>query len=136
MDIDEHGRRLVLADQASQACAGDALADLRRWLRDHLAALPRHRRDDVVLVADGLGVHAVKHGWGLRELRLATVAGGACVRIEIDLHAPVVPGQPLSLRHGVPLRVVDQLSEGYGLIERDGVQVLWAEVAIVDPPHP
>lgn len=66
---------------------------------------------------------------------MKTVAGGACVRIEVDMRTPVVPGDPLSPPQGLNLRVVDELSEGYGLIGRDGVQVMWAEVAIVDPPH-
>lgn len=136
MDIDEQERRLMVANHGPEVTSGDVLADMRRWLRDNLADLPRNHRDDVVLVADSLGVHAVETGWGLRELRLKTVAGGACVRLEVELRAPVVPGEPLSPRHGLPLRVVDQLSEGYGLIERGGVQIMWAEVAIVDPPHP
>ncbi len=66
--------------------------------------------------------------------RAKTVAGGACARIEVDMRSPVVPGEPLSPLQGHDLRAVDQLSEGYDLIERDGVQVLWAEVAIVDTP--
>lgn len=133
--IDEGERRLVPAEDPT-AATGNVLAGMRSWLRDYLADLPRHHRDDVVQVADSLVVHAVQQGGGLRELRLKTVAGGACVRVEVDMRATVIADEPPSRLHGLNMRVLDQLSDGHGLIERDGVPVMWAEVVIADPPHP
>lgn len=129
-NADKPERRLVVDEPAVEADTGDALAEVRRWLRANIEELTEERRDDVALVADALAVHATENGEGLREVRLATKPGGTSIRIEVDLSSTAVADEPQSALRGLNLSVVDDLAEGYGLLRRGPVQVVWAEVAV------
>lgn len=88
-------------------------------------------RDDVVLVADTLVARAVRKLSRPLELRLRPVAGGRCVRIEVQVQPNWVVNLALLFPKGVGCDLIGQLSKRFGLEDRDDGSVLWAEVALL-----
>lgn len=79
--------------------------------------------DDVVLVVDELVTNAVRHGGGRPVVRLTCSADRVLVEVADDGAACPVPR---SGRWG--LRLVGVLCDAWGVAERAGRKVVWAEL--------
>lgn len=104
------------------------VAEVREFVRTQLAAW-RYRgwRDDVVLIASEMVTNALLHGEGEPVLRLSGSAWR--VRIEVSDDSPTLPAvREAGADGGWGLRLLDQVSAGWGAFPRGTGKVVWCEL--------
>jgi anti-sigma regulatory factor (Ser/Thr protein kinase) len=101
-------------------CRPEAVTAARLFVRDHLGEEPRELVEAAELMASELATNCVMHARTDFELRVDSRDG---VRIEVS---DTGPGRPELLtpssreRTGRGLRIVEALSDGWGVTPRDG----------------
>lgn len=129
------------SDDIPSQNSGDLVLDLgactppmvtvRRWAADALADLSDEALGDVLLVVTELVTNAYDHGAFAREIRLLRIPEPCAVRIEVNDSSPEQPvlGQSRIGRHrGRGLKIVDRLSNEWGVIPNVVGKTVWAEV--------
>lgn len=104
------------------------VADVREFVRTQLAQWRyRGRRDDVVLIASEMVTNALLHGEGEPVLRLSGSAWQ--VRVEVSDDSPTLPAvRQAGSDGGWGLRLLDQLSAGWGAFPQGIGKVVWCEL--------
>lgn len=106
-------------------------ADARDWLRRFLAAkVADHVVDEAALVLSELTTNALRHDLGELVVR-ANIDGNGAVQLSVTDSGPELPElQPVDPTRigGLGLRIVDQLSSGWGVAPFPGGKTVWAIV--------
>ncbi|WP_326837102.1 ATP-binding protein [Amycolatopsis rhabdoformis] len=85
--------------------------------------------DDALLIVTELATNAVEHGAGKPLLRLRHA--GAVVRVEVADDSPVLPAtRPAGPDGGWGLRLVRELSLGWGVTPATPGKVVWCELGL------
>jgi anti-sigma regulatory factor (Ser/Thr protein kinase) len=94
--------------------SADSVAAARRLVARHSAGLTVGRRDDAGLMVSELVTNALRHGDGIVTVRIA--AGPDALRVEVtdEGHGTVGIAPAGSAAGGWGLRIVDELSDGWG----------------------
>jgi two-component sensor histidine kinase len=109
--------------------------DVRQLVRALLDGRDGMVVDDAVLVTDELVTNAVRHGGPHRTCRLALIAGGSRLRIEVVDGATTQPRfrEPDSTG-GRGLVLIDQLASAWGVAQHRDGKTVWAEMAMNGSP--
>jgi anti-sigma regulatory factor (Ser/Thr protein kinase) len=112
----------------------DSVAAVRQLVRDSLTAWRyRGRHDDAVLIISELVTNALLHGVGVPVLRLAGTSWR--LRVEVSDDSPELPAiREAGADGGWGLRLLDELSLGWGVVPRDNGKVVWCELGTVLAP--
>ena len=101
----------------------DSVGAARRIVNGHTPSLDSQQRQDAVLMVSELVTNAVVHGVGAISLRIDS--GADTVRIEVadEGNVGVAPSPEPSAHGGWGLRIVEQLSDDWGVL--DGSTKVW-----------
>jgi anti-sigma regulatory factor (Ser/Thr protein kinase) len=112
----------------------DSVAAIRQLVRDSLTAWRyRGRHDDAVLIISELVTNALLHGGGVPVLRLAGTSWR--LRVEVSDQSPELPAiRDAGSDGGWGLRLLDEVSLGWGVVPRDNGKVVWCELGTVLAP--
>jgi anti-sigma regulatory factor (Ser/Thr protein kinase) len=109
------------------------LAELRRWVSDHLADTTEEVQYAAMLVCTELAVNAYEHASAPRDIRLCRSSDRRSVRIEVDdgspRDRPVLGRSRLRESRGRGLLLIDRLATTWGTDELPGGKTVWAELA-------
>ena len=113
----------VTRDLSRSAASARVARDL---VKSHTAMLGSRRREDAVLMVSELVSNALLHGTG--EIRLRIEANGDGVRVEVSDqgNVAVAPSPTPGAHGGWGLRIVDELADGWGVLE--GSTKVWFRV--------
>jgi anti-sigma regulatory factor (Ser/Thr protein kinase) len=108
-----------------------ATREVRRRVRDLLAAYRGIPVDDAVLVVDELVSNAHQHGQAPRACRLAFSGEGRHLRVEVDDASPDQPRiRTADESGGRGLVLVDRLATRWGVTYHAHTKTVWAELAL------
>lgn len=132
-------RRTPSAAQGGEVVVARALdeAGQASWRAAVTAALgdePRHRVDDLMLVAGELVANALEHGEPPAALEVVVEADALLVSV-ID-GGPLIPLSPMPIAPGAVrgrgLAIVEALASDWGVLQTQHGKAVWARVARTD----
>jgi anti-sigma regulatory factor (Ser/Thr protein kinase) len=109
----------------------DSVGAARRIVNGHTPSLDSQQRQDAVLMVSELVTNAVVHGVGAISLRIDAEAETVRIEVADEGNVAVAPSPQPSAHGGWGLRIVEQLSDDWGVL--DGSTRVWFRLG---RPHP
>ena len=103
--------------------SSDSVGIARRRVNGHTTALGPQRREDAVLMVSELVTNALVHGVGTISLRIDVEADALRVEVSDEGNVAVAPSPTPGAHGGWGLRIVDELSDAWGV--RNGSTRVW-----------
>jgi two-component sensor histidine kinase len=101
----------------------DSAGAARRIVNGHTPSLDSQQRQDAVLMVSELVTNAVVHGVGAISLRIDAEAETVRIEVADEGNVAVAPSPHPSAHGGWGLRIVEQLSDDWGVL--DGSTRVW-----------
>lgn len=98
----------------------------RELVRAHATMLDSRRREDAVLMVSELVSNALLHGTGVIKLRIEVDGDGVRVEVSDQGNVALAPSPTPGAHGGWGLRIVDELADGWGVLE--GSTKVWFRV--------
>jgi serine/threonine-protein kinase RsbW len=113
----------------------ESVSEARRFVRDVLADRPSEARDSIELMVSELATNCIRHAHSAFDVTLQTTR--RTVRVEVCDSQPGRP-EPQSPSPNEPtgrgLRIVEALSDTWGVEPSPGGKIVWFEIKRVDAP--